>query len=264
MTSPSPSKVTRAILQEEGRLIERTIASLRERVSADCWSPPADHAQTSSPVPASATLGAVSPVPLSRILESLPLFPVWVPGLHFAKAIEWLSSTYDWPLCPDLTDLDEHPLSGLLVLSSGPGGFLFCNSDDPIPRQRFSMAHEIGHFLLHAADIRREQTQGRILSMMFADVHQGNDPEWETRERQANRFAAELLLPEGLIRNLYALAFVKKLTDQTIEQDLPRLHRFENLIAHRLLVSSEAVHFRLASLDLIPTPFRKHRPEVIS
>ena len=59
-------------------------------------------------------------------------------------------------------------------------------------RARFTVAHEIGHFLIHTPDsiVLCRQVEGTKLPPY-------EDPEW-----QANTFAGELLAPSYLIRNL--------------------------------------------------------------
>jgi len=72
-----------------------------------------------------------------------------------------------------------------------------------VARDRFTIAHEIGHFLMH--------TPSRVA---FArDHHKGSkgkvkpylDPEW-----QANTFAAELLAPPNVIKGLTLLEIMSK------------------------------------------------------
>ena len=53
------------------------------------------------------------------------------------------------------------------------------------PRDRFTLSHELGHFLLHTPD-RVSFARGEVPAYM--------DPEW-----QANTFAAELMAPYHLI-----------------------------------------------------------------
>lgn len=83
---------------------------------------------------------------------------------------------------------DDDELSGCIV--SVPGGAVIgVNRDQARTRQRFTIAHELGHYVLH----RRQ----------LADVHlqrgyrasQGDDP----TEIEANAFAAELLMPRALV-----------------------------------------------------------------
>lgn len=66
------------------------------------------------------------------------------------------------------------------------------NAVNGIHRDRFTVAHEIGHYFLHQPDrvaFARESKKGDIPAYL--------DPEW-----QANTFAGELLAPPHLIRGL--------------------------------------------------------------
>ena len=54
-------------------------------------------------------------------------------------------------------------------------------------RRRFTIAHEIGHFVLHP---------GRLAPERGGAVNEA----WRLQEREADQFAAELLMPEDLVR----------------------------------------------------------------
>jgi len=54
-------------------------------------------------------------------------------------------------------------------------------------RRRFTIAHEIGHFVLHP---------GRLAPERGGAVNEA----WQLQEREADQFAAELLMPEDLVR----------------------------------------------------------------
>lgn len=56
------------------------------------------------------------------------------------------------------------------------------------PRDRFTLCHEVGHYLLH---------QPKFISYARGKVPAYKDPEW-----QANTFAAELMAPRDLIQHL--------------------------------------------------------------
>jgi predicted transcriptional regulator len=58
-------------------------------------------------------------------------------------------------------------------------------------RRRFTIAHEIGHFVLHAP---------AALGTVFCRVTDEPEPVAKRIEREANRFAAELLMPEEGVR----------------------------------------------------------------
>jgi Zn-dependent peptidase ImmA (M78 family) len=69
---------------------------------------------------------------------------------------------------------------------SGPAAVLWVNGDHPHVRQRFTLAHELGHVRCgHAVEMNVDD-----VSVLAGDTH---DP----REVQANAFAAELLAPRA-------------------------------------------------------------------
>ncbi len=64
-------------------------------------------------------------------------------------------------------------------------------------RRRFTVAHEIGHWELHATEV----ADGFICRLGdVAESGAKGSPE-QIREREANRFAAELLMPEARVRS---------------------------------------------------------------
>ena len=91
-------------------------------------------------------------------------------------------------------------------------------------RQRFTIAHELGHFVLSHSP-----------AVSVFDDRTITDPS-STNERQANAFAAGLLMPEGLVRDWWI-----------------KLRNIEKM-ANRFDVSSEAMYYRLDGLDLLGLP----------
>lgn len=85
------------------------------------------------------------------------------------------------------------PLRNLLgAYIDDPGQGVLVTTKRPLPVQRFTAAHELGHAALgHAASLDDEEVLERPI--FAADA--GGDP----REDQANAFAAELLTPQWLI-----------------------------------------------------------------
>lgn len=74
-------------------------------------------------------------------------------------------------------------------LNGGKCGWtIFANANEPARRVRFTVAHEIGHFLLHK-DIATQY--GRIVDDSLYRSEQISD----FKESEANRFAADLLMP---------------------------------------------------------------------
>lgn len=80
--------------------------------------------------------------------------------------------------------------AGALVTNAEKSdGAIFYSSRDPRPRQRFTIGHELGHFLLPWH--RRSQFNCKPQDLGFSAK-----AEWET---EANRFSAELLMPRSLV-----------------------------------------------------------------
>lgn len=87
-------------------------------------------------------------------------------------------------------------ISGLIKRKGKDGQpVIAVNEEQAETRQRFTIAHEIGHFLLHALDpvhVDAAQVYFRGLKTPGG---------FDMREAQANAFAAELLMPSGILMN---------------------------------------------------------------
>ena len=69
------------------------------------------------------------------------------------------------------------------------------NSAHPKTRQRFSIAHEIGHLVLHD---KKELFIDKVVRVNFRDAK--SSMAIDHNEIEANQFAAELLMPRELVR----------------------------------------------------------------
>jgi Zn-dependent peptidase ImmA (M78 family) len=126
-------------------------------------------------------------------------------------------------------------VSGVLVVADGQGTIGY-NIDHSEVRYRFSIAHEIGHFMLH-------QTRGPIFIDKSYTIYlrDENSSSGEHRQEiQANQFAAALLMPEPLIRDALASHGID-LADGTALFTL----------AERFNVSAQAMTFRLVNLGIL-------------
>jgi len=132
----------------------------------------------------------------------------------------------------DRTDFGED-VSGVLV-KDGERAVIGVNGRDAPTRQRFTIAHELGHHLLHA---NRDLFVDRNYIVHFRDENSstGFDP----LEVEANQFAAELLMPADRVRDL----FNKHPFDIDDESALRRL-------AKTFGVSPTAMAVRLSTLGL--------------
>ena len=79
-------------------------------------------------------------------------------------------------------------VSGVLLPAASE---IWVRRDESPTRRRFTIAHEIGHHFLHS--------DGATVLCRAADVDQAEEAA-RLKEREANRFAAELLMPEELVR----------------------------------------------------------------
>lgn len=134
----------------------------------------------------------------------------------------------------------EDDLSGVLIRENGHS-VIGINKSHSQNRQRFTMAHEIGHQALgHHGEVFVDQA---ILNKRDGRSSIAIDPQ----EIEANNFAAALLMPKDFI-----VAELKAQLDKnpsiTRDQLLPA-------IAKRFNVSSQAMEFRLINLGLISTAF---------
>lgn len=87
-------------------------------------------------------------------------------------------------------------VSGLMKRKGSDGlPIIAVNNNHPEKRQRFTIAHELGHFLLHST--RSLHIDRNTNAVYFRDENSSDAS--RIKEIQANQFAAELLMPKKLI-----------------------------------------------------------------
>jgi Zn-dependent peptidase ImmA (M78 family) len=172
------------------------------------------------------------PVPLDRFFQAENLTHAEVSRLSAAAVINHLVTERFVTGPHVLTDItsNEDRLDGFLFWA-GSEGLAFVNADDILPRRRFTAAHELGHAVLHRDKMGRYRAD--------AKVEEAAEPSDEL-EREANRFAVELLMPAEVCRAREA-----ELKDQYAY--CPR-GVLAYLLASELLVSREAMRYRLKNL----------------
>lgn len=69
------------------------------------------------------------------------------------------------------------------------------NADDPPTRQRFTIAHELGHYILHKKFVENKKKYTVLLRKPLKDL------DYSPEEKEANCFAATLLVPKKLLQN---------------------------------------------------------------
>ena len=124
-------------------------------------------------------------------------------------------------------------MSGLLYHGEGRT-VIGVNSMHPGARQRFSIAHELGHLTLHNPALQIDQHA--FIAFRGPKSSTATDPS----EIEANQFAAALLMPEDLLEECIA----------ELGED-PDLQDAVTMLARRFDVSEQAMLIRLTSLNWI-------------
>ncbi|HEY0974639.1 MAG TPA: ImmA/IrrE family metallo-endopeptidase [Solimonas sp.] len=125
-------------------------------------------------------------------------------------------------------------VSGVLVRQAGRSTIGVSSAQSEV-RQRFTIAHELGHFLLHQG---HELHVDKSFSVNWRRSKEGGDADpVEIEEVEANAFAACLLMPEEML-NARRDSMVFDLEDET---EIQRL-------ATQFKVSRQAMNFRLFNL----------------
>jgi Zn-dependent peptidase ImmA (M78 family) len=159
---------------------------------------------------------------VTQLLRELNLTEPPIEPEQVAKALglRVIAEPFDGEISGALLQTEEATLIGV-------------NSKHPKTRQHFSIAHEIGHFILHK--MKGPHFDRKIL-LRGPKSSLAVDP----LEIEANRFAAELLMPKALIMaDLEALG-IDALDEKAIKK-----------LAARYKVSVEALTVRLSSLGLL-------------
>jgi hypothetical protein len=136
----------------------------------------------------------------------------------------------------------EPSVSGALVVQPR-GATVVVNSTHHPNRQRFTAAHEFGHYVLHRS-LRNEFVDGAMVQFRNSKSSEGTN----RQEVQANLFAGELLMPAHHVKKL--------VTEQGVDVMDERAMR---LLALRFGVSVEALTVRMVRLGLadLTLKFRK-------
>jgi Zn-dependent peptidase ImmA (M78 family) len=136
-------------------------------------------------------------------------------------------------------------LSGTVIQDEDGSITIGINSFHAPVRQRFSIAHEIGHAKLHASEAPRTESLVYVdppgPKVLFRD---GRASEGKHRDEiDANRFAASLLMPRSFIRD-EASRILERMPSAG-EADI-----VESL-AQAFLVSTQATRYRLVNLGVM-------------
>lgn len=222
------------------------------------------YAAVDLPVPTTTSFSPRKVVLLSELLGGCNLTCTEVAGLTSLAASTFLLQR--GALLDPITDANQEPLAGYIYVSK-ISGHIFVERNDLVVRRRFSVAHELGHYLLHfhpllanssfpdakkpseiseslsvfvGNDEMEDLPTGRVFSRPQAN-YCSHLPSETQMEDEANQFAAELLMPAEVMHDL-----VKRYSLVCRGDDLPWR------LATDLLVSRAAIYRRLKELQLSP------------
>jgi Zn-dependent peptidase ImmA (M78 family) len=130
----------------------------------------------------------------------------------------------------------EDTVSGVLVVKEGRA-IIGVNKTHHPNRKRFSIAHELGHYFLHSKNSNSEVFIDAA-PVFFRDEHSSDGTEYQ--EIQANAFAAELLMPESLLKAELRNGPIDAFDDTALQR-----------LASLFEVSIQALSIRLTRLGLI-------------
>ena len=168
--------------------------------------------------------------PAAAVEELLGRFSIRTPPVPVDRIAKGLGAQLRF------SPLDEE-LSGMIYVSEGTP-IIGINSLHHPNRQRFSMAHEIAHLVLHRNLISgtvHVDKEFRVTLNRDATSALGT----EQREVEANQFAAELLMPTAW----FVQALASKPFDIDNEGPLEEL-------AKKFRVSRQALEFRIRNIAL--------------
>lgn len=128
----------------------------------------------------------------------------------------------------------EDDISGFF-LSKNKKFHIGYNSDHSENRRRFTVAHELGHYFLHSKEIplfidKLERSLYRNTESSSGEIQ---------KEREANAFAAALLMPKTLL--------IREIKSCNVEL----IDSITKYLSSKFKVSEEAMSFRLTNLGLL-------------
>ena len=134
--------------------------------------------------------GIGSPTRLAERIHEIEDLPMAVPLEELCRALD----------IETIEDSDSKAFEAALVTDSlKSSGHVILSRHSPWHRRRFSLAHELGHFLIEAHRPR----EGSSMECSISDLFLLNPRDRDRRRRiegEANRFAAHLLMPPKRIR----------------------------------------------------------------
>lgn len=153
--------------------------------------------------------------------------PVPVEAILTSFGIRILLKPYD-------AEQDFNDVSGMLY-RTGSETIVGINASHSVTRQRFTLAHELGHFLLHKGDLFVDAKVNFRNKRSELGIH--------IEEVEANAFAAALLMPAEML----TLDFYEVLSKDSEQSPV----KLVASLAAKYQVSEIAMEFRLKNIGLL-------------
>nr|VFJ72044.1 MAG: protein of unknown function (DUF955) [Candidatus Kentron sp. FM]VFJ72789.1 MAG: protein of unknown function (DUF955) [Candidatus Kentron sp. FM]VFK19643.1 MAG: protein of unknown function (DUF955) [Candidatus Kentron sp. FM] len=182
-------------------------------------------------------------------------------GLSAQKFLERVEQVCDFTITPPIdvdkivqlldirltedVDFDKISIAGSVSIKHGHA-VIWLNpmENNYSPRRRFTLAHELAHLILHIdpeIGIREFIDTGKTLNR--------KDSYWDSKEYEANNFAAQLLMPIDLLKE-YGNNIIDSHKEETGDEKMP-VTVFLGKMADLFNVSEPAMRFRLKNIGAI-------------
>ncbi len=143
-------------------------------------------------------------------------------------------------------ETDDDELSGFIYRDPQSGqAVIGINKSHSPTRQRFTLAHEIGHLMLHSFDDLHYDRKGYGSEFGRVRKRDASSSTGENRDEvEANFFAAELLMPEELLHNELASREMHDFLEADFDSAV-------KLLAKQFKVSPQSLTVRLVQLGIL-------------
>ena len=146
-------------------------------------------------------------------------FNLYKPAIPIEKIVEGLGIL----LVP--YDLGNE-VSGMLMLDDENNGIISYNDKDNKKRQRFTIAHELGHYILHRKSERLFIDKDFIVKYRSNKLYDSLEMQ---QEQQANAFAAAILMPATLIHEEMKKVKFRNFDETKLIESLSEIFEVSNL-----------------------------------
>ncbi len=162
---------------------------------------------------------------VSKILGSgsSTTLPIDIEAIAIARGLKVVA----YKLGPDV--------SGLLSIENGKGTIAYNETDSPV-RQRFTIAHELGHYELHKEKSHLFVDQ----QFIYRSQNSKNTEVNKIMEQEANLFASMILMPTSIVRKEFEKMQFDLGSEGTIDE-----------LAKKFKVSVAAMTIRINDLGLL-------------